>query len=255
MAHTETPDRLQSLLQLSHELGREDRSFAIFAEGNTSTRLSAGTFLVKASGSNLANLSADELVECRADALLGLFERPNLSDSEIHSALLASRVDGAAPKPSVEALFHAWLLTLDGVELVGHTHPVAVNSVLCSPRAREFATKRQFPDEIVCCDSESVYVPYTDPGLKLARAVRDETGSFIRKHDRAPRVILMGNHGMIALGSSIQAVLSATLMAEKAARILLGAAALGGPIFLSNDAVARISNRPDEAFRRKVLNI
>ncbi len=255
MPEPATTARPQALLNLSHELGRDDRSLAMLAEGNTSARLSDDSFLVKASGSSLTTLTADDLVECRTSVLVSLLDRSDLDDSGIDSALMASRVDPGSRKPSVEALFHAWLLTLGGVEFVGHTHPVAVNSLLCSPRAREFATKRLFPDEIVCCDLESVFLPYVDPGLKLAQAVRQETNSFILRHGRVPRVILMGNHGMIALGRTVQAVLSATLMAEKAASIWLGATIMGGPVFLPVEVVARIANRPDEALRRKLLNI
>ena len=89
-----------------------------------------------------------------------------------------------------------------------------------------------FPDEIVCCGPASVFVPYTDPGLKLAQAIRRETEAFIQKQQRQPRVILMQNHGIITLGGTWQSVLSAMLMAEKAAKIFVGAAALGGPVFL-----------------------
>jgi ribulose-5-phosphate 4-epimerase/fuculose-1-phosphate aldolase len=155
----------------------------------------------------------------------------------------------------VEALFHAWLLTLPGIEFVGHTHPPSANGILCSPRAREFAVKRMFPDEIVCCDVESVFVPYTDPGLTLSRAIRAKTQAFMRKHGRPPRVILLENHGVITLGPSLEAVRAAMWMAEKAARIWLGAAVLGGPKFFSAKNVARISGRVDEALRRKLLKI
>ena len=80
---------------------------------------------------------------------------------------MESRTDESAAKPSVEGLFHAFLLTLPGISFVGHVHAIAVNQILCSPRAEEFATKRTFPDEIVCCGTESVLVPYTDPGVIL----------------------------------------------------------------------------------------
>jgi rhamnose utilization protein RhaD (predicted bifunctional aldolase and dehydrogenase) len=152
-------------------------------------------------------------------------------------------------------MFHAWLLTLPGVEFVGHTHPVAVNGLLCSPHGRTFARRRLFPDEIVCCDVASVYVPYTDPGLKLAQAIQQETNAFVRRHGRAPRVILLENHGLIALGPTPAAVLAATLMADKAARIFLGAVAAGGPRFLSAADVARISGRSDEHHRRRMLGL
>ena len=249
------PEKLKSLLKLSHELGRDDRQMSILAEGNTSVKLSTETFLVKASGSNLGTLDESGVVECRADVLLSLLEKTGLEDKEVDRLLLESRVDSTAKKPSVEALFHAFLLSLPEIEFVGHTHATAVNSILCSPRAREFATKRILPDEIVCCDIASVFIPYTDPGLKLAQAIRDAVKKHLADFGRPPRVILMENHGIITLGRSVEAVLSAMLMAEKTAIIWLGAAALGGPNFMSPENVARISGRPDEALRRKILKL
>jgi len=252
------PDRrekLKLLLDLSHQLGDPMRQMAILGEGNASARLSGETFLVKASGCSLPTLDKNGVVECRAKTLLTLLETNNLSDAEVDGTLLNSRVDPTAKKPSVEALFHAWLLSLPGIEFVGHTHAPAVNSILCSPRAREFSEKRIFPDEIVCCDVASVFIPYTDPGRKLAQAIRDETEKYVRNIGRPPRVILMENHGIITLGRSVEAVMSAMLMAEKTACVWLGAAALGGPKFMTPEHVARISGRPDEALRRKMLKL
>ncbi|OGU12235.1 MAG: hypothetical protein A3K13_13300 [Gemmatimonadetes bacterium RIFCSPLOWO2_12_FULL_68_9] len=96
-------------------------------------------------------------------------------------------------------------------------------------------------------------VPYTDPGLALARAIRAGVLAHIRRRDQLPRTILLGNHGLIAIGGTPAAVLSATLMAEKAATIFLGAARIGGPRFLPPAQVARIAGRPDEHYRQKVL--
>ena len=246
---------IQDLLTLSHEFGREDRGLAILGEGNTSARLSDETFAVKASGTCLGNLKAEDTVECRFSALLPLLEKKSLTDKEIDDALLASRVNPKAKKPSVEAVFHAWLLTLPGINFIGHAHAKAVNQILCSPRAKDFACHRMFPDEIVCCSVASVLVPYTDPGLKLAQAIRQETKAFIKKVGHQPRVILMQNHGAITLGASWQAVLSAMLMAEKAAKVFVGAAVLGGPVFFSKANVERIAGRPDEAYRQRALKL
>jgi rhamnose utilization protein RhaD (predicted bifunctional aldolase and dehydrogenase) len=112
-----------------------------------------------------------------------------------------------------------------------------------------------FPDEVVVCGSASVFVPYTDPGLPLAREIRDRTKAFIEKHGHAPRLILLQNHGLIALGSSPQAVLASTLMAVKAASIFMGAAAMGGPVFLTPQHVERIAGRADEAYRQAQLRL
>ena len=45
------------------------------------------------------------------------------------------------------------------------------------------------------------------------------------------------------------------LMAEKAAEIFVGAAALGGPVFLTAAQCERIAGRPDEHYRQKMLGM
>jgi rhamnose utilization protein RhaD (predicted bifunctional aldolase and dehydrogenase) len=242
------------LIGLCHELGREERGMAILGEGNASTRLDDETFLVKASGHCLGTLSETGLTRCRFSTLLPLLEG-TWTDSDVERLLMESRTDETAAKPSVEGLFHAYLLTLPGVSFVGHVHAIAVNQILCSLGAEDYATKRTFPDEIVCCGTESVLVPYTDPGVHLARAIASGVKEYMERHGEHPRIILLKNHGVIALGGSPNAVMASLLMAEKAAKIFVGAAALGGPVFLTPENVARISGRSDEHYRRKVLKL
>ena len=248
-------DALQSLLDLSHALGGERLRMAILGEGNTSLRLDAETFAVKASGSNLATLQPTDLTTCRFDRLLPLLDATAATDAEIDNSLFASRVSEAAKKPSIEALFHAYLLTLPGVACVGHVHAIAVNQILCSPRARDYAESRACPDEIVMCGIESVFVPYAEPGLGLAQSIRREVQAFVQRTGRAPKIILLQNHGIIAVGPSPKAVLGSLLMAEKAAEIFVGAAALGGPVFLTAAQCERIAGRPDEHYRQKMLGL
>jgi len=246
---------IQSLLTLSHQLGGERLRMAILGEGNTSVRLDEDTFAVKASGSNLATLKAEDVTSCAFDRLLPLLDKTSATDLEVDQALLAARLDSAAKKPSIEALFHAYLLTLPGVRCVGHVHGIAVNQILCSPRAREFAEKRACPDEIVMCGVASVFVPYAEPGLGLSQAIRREVVAFVKRTGRDPKIILLQNHGIIAVGASPKAVLGSLLMAEKAAEIFVGAAALGGPVFLTDAQCERIAGRPDEHYRQKMLGM
>jgi rhamnose utilization protein RhaD (predicted bifunctional aldolase and dehydrogenase) len=252
---TAPAEKIAALGALSHELGAEHRNLAILGEGNTSARVSDTTFIVKASGSCLGTLTEKDVVECRFAPLLALLDQEKISDQQIEDELFASRVDAAAKKPSIEAVFHAWLLSLPGVQFVGHTHPVAVNQILCSPRARDFAEHRSCPDEVVCCGASSVLVPYTDPGLRLSQAIRDGTRAFVEKFGKNPRVILLENHGVITLGATPESVKSAMFMAKKAAEIFIGAAALGGPVFLSDKDVARLDNRIDEHYRQRALKM
>ncbi len=74
---------VQTLLRLSHDLGREDRKLAILGEGNTSVRVSAGTFYVKSSGSNLATLTSLGVTECRFSKLTPLLDQKAASDAEV----------------------------------------------------------------------------------------------------------------------------------------------------------------------------
>ncbi len=256
-AMTTSKDPLEELLRLSHEIGREDRKLTILGEGNTSAQVNGKEFLVKASGSCLTDLRGDQVTRCRFDTVLTLLEERDraFTNEEVDEVLLASRVDPGSKKPSIETMFHAWLLTLEGVEFVGHCHSEAANGILCSPRGRDFAEHRIFPDEIVCCGRASVFVENCDPGLPLGIGIRERTTAHIADYGEAPRLILLENHGIIALGKTADAVLACTLMADKAARIFAGATALGGPVFLPREQIERIAGRPDEVYRQKALNL
>ena len=59
-------------------------------------------------------------------------------------------------------------------------------------------------DQIVLLGPACVYIPYRDPGLPLARAVQDASRDFCARESHVPRLILMENHGVIALGSTAQ---------------------------------------------------
>ncbi len=247
-------DTRRALIALSADLARF-HDMALLGEGNVSARLTDDRFLVKASGTRLAALAPGHLVEVAARPLLEALADGGPHDDEAMEALLLdARTDPAALKPSVESLFHAWLLQLDGVGFVGHAHPVAAGALLCSPRAEAFAHKRLFPDQVVYCGPDSVLVPYVDPGLVLARAVAERVEAFRVRYGFLPKTILLENHGVIAPGKTPEDVRAALYMAEKAARVFLGAAALGGPVFMSPPQVARIDGRLDEHYRQRMLH-
>jgi rhamnose utilization protein RhaD (predicted bifunctional aldolase and dehydrogenase) len=245
-------DILKELVAMSRHLGDPSLDCAILGEGNTSARASIDTFWVKASGSELRTIDETRFVEVRFDGVLALLDAGDLRDAEVKARLDAAKVDPAVKaRPSVETILHAFALQLDGVNFVGHTHPTAVNAIMCSKQAEAAIKGRLFPDEIVYCGPAPVYIPYTDPGVPLARTVRDSIVEYIEEFDENPKVILMQNHGLIALGKTALEVQHITAMYVKAARVLLGTYALGGPNFFSPETVARIHTRPDEHYRRK----
>jgi rhamnose utilization protein RhaD (predicted bifunctional aldolase and dehydrogenase) len=128
-----------------------------------------------------------------------------------------------------------------------------VNAILCAREGEALVQGRIFPDEIVCCGERPVWVPYTDPGQPLAREIRRRVDAFVDAEGTFPRIVLMQNHGLIALGGTPAEVLSATAMWVKTCRILLGTALLGGPNFLTEENVRRIASRPDEKYRQRGL--
>ena len=245
--------RIAELIELAHQLGQEQRGWAILGEGNISAKLSEAQFAVKASGCALATLSERDVTVCDTARVLALLKEANPTDERVETELLAARVNSTAKKPSLEAMFHASLLAIPEVQFVAHCHPLNANRVLCSPRAAEFAEYRMFPDQVVYCGARSVFVPYTDPGLPLAREIAQRTAAFRDETGATPKLILLENHGTIAIGPTVQSVLACTMMAEKAAAIFEGAAAMGGPKYLTAREVERIATRRDEVHRRRGL--
>lgn len=232
---------LQQLLWLSHELGRESRDLVQLAEGNVSARIDSDRFLVKAAGTSLGTLKPSEVVECHTKRILALLEAPLMDLSDLDKALVEARVDQNARVPSPDAAFHSLLLQLEGVNFVAHCSPTSCLQIVCSRVAESFAEQRLYPEQVLDCGTSSVFVPYSDPGSPLAREIQGRITVFMRRgHGPTPRLVILQNRGIVALGATPQAVLSTILAAEKAARVFVGTAALGGPAMLKPGQIQKI---------------
>lgn len=246
------------VLEMSHTLGSTAHSWAILGEGNTSCRIDAESFYVKASGFQLRDIGEHEFARVRFGPILDVLYADAIhTDAQIADLLRASTFEHCSVMPSVETLLHAHLLQLTDINYVGHTHVASVNAMTCSARGWDILMSggRIFPDEIVVCGIAPCCVPYVDPGLPLARALVQSVETYIETHTCVPKTIYLQNHGFIALGKTANEVISITAMADKVANIVAGTMAFAGPTFLSPASVARISNRPDEHYRRKVLGL
>ncbi len=242
---------LDQLIDLTQRLGQPEMNYVIIGEGNTSYNVDNNTFWIKASGQGMHGITKAGFVQMRFAPILNLLAQ-RIPDAALQAEMQAARVDQSSPlRPSVEVTFHAVLLHGCEVKCIGHTHPLAVNGLLCSSRAEAFANNRLFPDEVVLCGPRSVFVPYTDPGLPLALAIRDRVKTYMQEFGEAPKVILLQNHGLIALGQTPLEVLNVTAMCVKAAGIFSAACAAGEPIFMTKADIMHIYRRPDEIYRRK----
>ena len=208
--------------------------------------------LVKASGCSLATLTAADLISAPIAPLVALLDDESAGDEEV--AAVYAAMSQAGRRPSVEAVLHAAILSRTPAMCIAHTHPVAVNQLLCSTSAELLVAGSLFPDQIVMLGRRQLLLPYVDPGLRLARAMRAGIDDFIEAEGTHPRIAYLRNHGLFAIGSSAADARQLTEMAVKVAMVLQGAIAAGGPVFMSAEAVARIDGRPDEHYRRGMLS-
>ncbi|MBD3308566.1 aldolase, partial [candidate division KSB3 bacterium] len=246
--------KFENLIAMSRALGLDTNDYAILGEGNTSVKLDQDTFYVKASGAQLATISERGFVKVRFAPVLDALNRDALTDAEVKELLMQATLENPDGKtPSVETFLHAIILSCEGVNYVGHTHPTAINSILCSKYAEEAYSGRLFPDEIVMLGTDPLFIPYTDPGFVLAKFVQQKFTAYLDRFGIPPKAIYMQNHGFIALGKTDKDVLNITQMAVKTARILQGTYLMGGPRFFSDAEVNRIETRPDEQYRRKII--
>jgi len=196
---------LDELIEVARRFGR-DPEFARGGGGNASLKMD-GVLYIKPSGVALATLAAEDLVPLDLEPLLALLEAGEeveaapvpanaaaagaAGDPVMRAAMAARLADAGGRRPSVELLFHAFLPE----RLVLHTHPVAINAVTCNSDGAALAG-RLFGDR-------ALWVPYTDPGLPLARAIVDARRGYVERTGRpAPAITVMQNHGIIVAGNA-----------------------------------------------------
>lgn len=96
---------LDELIQLSHELGTEERQLAILGEGNLSADCGDGTFWVKASGSNMATIDRSGFTRVRYEVVMDLAALKDPSEEQIFQGLKDSLVGENMRQPSVETFY------------------------------------------------------------------------------------------------------------------------------------------------------
>jgi len=246
--------QLGELVELSALLGRPENNLVVFGEGNTSAKIDDETFFVKASGYSLEDIGPEGFVEVRFDPIFDMLNEDHLSDEAIKDGLTAAAVGEGVARPSVETFFHASLLKQEGINFVAHTHATAVVKLLCSTAFPDCFTGRLYPDEIVVCGLDYLLIPYTDPGLPLSKAVMTGAREFMDKHGEPAKVVLIQNHGPIAVGKSPIEVQKIMFSLVKACEVLEGALSVGGVHFLTEQQASRIHTRPDEHHRQQIIS-
>jgi rhamnose utilization protein RhaD (predicted bifunctional aldolase and dehydrogenase) len=250
MTARHAPDLVsQELIELTRSLGRPEREMAILAEGNTSERLADGRLVVKASGSNMASVTTADFVTVEVQPLVDLLTRPGTNQDEVTAALDAGVAGGKRRRGSIEALVHVAVQAVAPARFVGHTHPSAVLGLLASVHAATAYQEWVYSDEAVVI-GRPLYVPYAAPGIELGRVFHLAVKERFQETGELPQLVLLGNHGIVAIAPTAGGVDGISAMAVKGAQIRAIAYAVGGVVPIPAASMGKFFARGDITERR-----
>lgn len=178
---------LDGLVYRSNLLGR-DRSVVNIYGGNTSAKLmltdhvgrSVEVLAVKASGSDIAAITAPQFALLRLEEIIPLMQRPAMTDEEMTDYLNRTAFEPGRPRQSIETLLHAFV----PFKHVDHTHPDAIISIACAPDA-EAEARKVFGEKMA-------YVPYIRPGFTLSQWIGQKVID-----NPGIECVVMGKHGLV----------------------------------------------------------
>ncbi|MBU0741047.1 class II aldolase/adducin family protein [bacterium] len=180
-----------------------DRRYVVATEGNLSVRIAAGRFLITPAGVSKGELDASRLVEL-----------------DLHAAA----ADGQAPPPSSEWRMHAEIYRLrTDVAAVCHGHPACATAFAC---ARTELPVSLLPEALLILGDDVPLLPYITPGT-------DELAASLRGRIEDRDVLLLANHGVVTVGSSLAEAYQRLETVERLAEVALGAKRLGGGVRLT----------------------
>lgn len=183
-------DSLDVLVYRSRLIGREPK-LCVWGGGNTSTKCEEKDFFgrpkkilrVKGSGSDLKASERKHFTPLYLDQVLEALKIDQMTDEEMVAFLQQCAADPKAPRPSIEALLHAFVPKND----IDHTHADAILSLTNTKNNRKIC-REVYGDELL-------WIPYIKPGFTLAKKM-DE---IFRTNPEAKGAILE-NHGLITWG-------------------------------------------------------
>ena len=231
---------IRDAIAMSQRFGR-DPEYTRGGGGNSSVKV-GGVVYIKPSGVSLAAIEAEDLVPLATGPLLDLLLNggaeedeariPGAPDPVMRAAAKVRLAEAKGRRPSVELMFHSLLPE----RFVLHTHAIVPNAVTCNLDG-EALLGELFGDE-------ALWVPYTDPGLPLARKINELRQTHVaRTGQPAPRITFMGDHGIIVSAETIAEIaeLNEHVLGTVRGKLERGGLRVGG----SGRAAARIA--ADEA--------
>jgi len=233
-----TDPLLTELVTLGQSIGNHPARLVLAEEGSIASRITAERVAVSRRGTYLAGAWEGDFVQLDLQRFNEINSQEVISPEDMASAQHHAQ-NGA--EPHEDAALFAWLLAIDpAYYIAAHIHPVVVDQITASPRARQFADRRTVHNEVLALGPASLLVNYTDPGLPLTREIQKKMILWRDRNKSVPRVILVQNHGAILLGESATGLLRTIEALLKYAELFTGASLLGGPVFLTPQAITQI---------------
>ncbi|MGA3170040.1 MAG: class II aldolase/adducin family protein [Chthoniobacteraceae bacterium] len=229
---------INEIVTLGQSLGRHPGRIVLEDEGSLAARVTDSRAVVTRRGAHLAELQAGDFIHMDLGRMNEVMAHDPVLPEDLATAQLHAE-HGA--EPHEDYTLFAWLLGLDpGMHVAAHIHPVLVDQITASPRARQFADRRTVHNEVLALGPASLLINYAEPGLGLTREVQKKMVLWRDRNKSVPRVILVQNHGVILLGETGAALLRSIDALLKYAELFTGASLLGGPVFLTPQAITQI---------------
>ncbi|MBI3252769.1 MAG: bifunctional rhamnulose-1-phosphate aldolase/short-chain dehydrogenase [Candidatus Omnitrophica bacterium] len=175
---------LELLVYRSRLIGCEPK-LCVWGGGNTSSKMAETDHLgrsvrilrIKGSGSDLKSCQPKDFSPLKLEEVLPALKRTAMTDEEMVEYLGRCLLDAKAPRPSIEALLHAFL----PYQAIDHTHADAILSLTNTGRPRQIC-KEVYGEELI-------FIPYVKPGFDLAKTLAGEVarrpsckGAVLEKH-------------------------------------------------------------------------
>jgi len=244
-----TDKELAELIEISNATGA-DRTLVLGGFGNTSVKTADGRYMyIKASGTALKDMTDKigwrRLAVAKVSAILKDKSIVSLSadkgQAEMVRALLCACDDNikADVRPSIESCLHSML-----ARYVIHLHPVAVLALACiedgQARLEKLFSNERFP---------AVWVPYADPGYRLAKKVQKLIADYKSRYQRGPAILFLQNHGLFVTADSAKVALHLVRKVVDMCSSRLEQAKVK-PQPADKEAIARTASAVRQAFRQ-----
>ncbi len=146
-------------------------------------------------------------------------------------------------KPTCEISMHlGCYIERSDIKAVIHTHPPITTGLISAG----IALKPFYPDFVVILGTRIPLVDYVIPG---GEEIRQAVVKQIKKHN----VVLLKNHGAVAVGESLKEVFTRAWMTEESAKMQAIGMALGKIKYFTEKEIRGIENLQAEDYRKMLL--